>query len=89
MIDKVKQTKLDITECEVNLKNKLSTILYLENVEKEKENSTEKDSCQFCVEDVTKVCENTNLYTFRIVMFHSLFHSGQYYHVVIVCVANA
>lgn len=53
---------LIIKECKEDIDVKFKTLHYLENVEKEKEISTEIDLCIVCRENVTKVCGNTNLY---------------------------
>lgn len=52
--------KSKITPNEVSLNDKLRILFYLENRKKEKENSSEIDSCPICSDDVINVCENTN-----------------------------
>lgn len=61
MRDDAEKKLLYISRCKDDLDNKLKSLHYLENVEKETENFTEIESCIICLENVTKVCGNTNL----------------------------
>lgn len=50
-----------IPHTETNLENKISTLLYLENLKTEKINSTESEPCPICTFNVdTGVCRKRN-----------------------------